>query len=151
MMFHIGSVSHGTLRAEDLGPEFLYVALRMLRGKKREKWQSEVIRDARAEDRRGWTGEHASEVIEELESLLSQLAPPYVYFGAHEGDPANFGFWPDWRAIENDTRDGEILAIEAGDEVPKDYRGYVIATTDHGNVTFYVKTDRGMRELWSCV
>ena len=40
-----------------------------------------------------------------------ELCPPFVYFGAHPGDRADFGFWPDWGAL-NDTSPYTLEARE---------------------------------------
>jgi hypothetical protein len=151
MPFPIGSISHGTLRAEDLGPAFHNTARKLLRGRKRDEWTKKVMQAARAEDARGWTSEEADDIVAALIDLLTWLAPPYVYFGPHPGDGSDFGFWPDIESLEADTWDDGVLRIEAGDEVPREHRGYVMAVTDHGNVTLYHKSERGTREIWSCV
>ena len=44
-----------------------------------------------ADDVDGW---HVSEVLDELYQALNDEAPDGHYFGAHEGDGAEFGFWP---------------------------------------------------------
>lgn len=36
----------------------------------------------------------SSELINELIDMLNGFAPEGVYFGAHEGDGADFGWWP---------------------------------------------------------
>lgn len=35
----------------------------------------------------------SGEDLETLTDLLGELAPPYCYFGANEGDGADYGFW----------------------------------------------------------
>lgn len=51
------------------------------------------------------------------------------------------------------TRDDIGGSLKVGDlaDVPKWFRGEVAVVNDHGNVTLYVKTSRGMREVWSVV
>jgi hypothetical protein len=36
----------------------------------------------------------ASEIIADMMDALNDLAPAGYYFGAHEGDGSDFGFWP---------------------------------------------------------
>lgn len=133
----IGSVSHGTLRPEDLIPalkaEYAYyagkAALRRLR----------LGRPSAAY----YSSETASEDLDILIDALNSMAPPYIYFGAHPGDGSDFGFWFDSEAFNEDYRNGEIKEIS---EVSKDYyqelRGLVCAISDHGNITVYNKIGR---------
>jgi hypothetical protein len=96
----IGSVSHGTMRTEDLIPVFVE-ALDDLK-------ESESLSDSPNKERYArldrMLGEieqrmeredyHCSEDAEhDLESLfeaLNEYAPPFCYFGAHEGDGADY-------------------------------------------------------------
>ena len=42
------------------------------------------------------------------------------------------------------------LVQDAGDGVPKGFRGEVLSITDHGNVSLYAVSSRGKwREIWS--
>tara|TARA_Y100000310_G_scaffold275814_1_gene292541 strand:+ start:92 stop:355 length:264 start_codon:yes stop_codon:yes gene_type:complete len=41
-----------------------------------------------------WTDGSADMDLEELCDVLNDLAPGDHYFGAHEGDGSDFGFWP---------------------------------------------------------
>lgn len=82
--------------------------------------------------------DEASELVNEtLPDALQTFAPPYCSFGAHEGDGADFGYWPDWSAIEDlptiADNTPEAIAAEQSDEYSTDVR-YV---NDHGNVTVY--------------
>jgi hypothetical protein len=38
--------------------------------------------------------EDAHFLLTEIQDALELFAPPGAYFGAHEGDGADFGFWP---------------------------------------------------------
>lgn len=77
--------------------------------------------------------ERAGGLIEALADALDEYAPPYCYFGAHEGDGADFGFWfmPD--ALDQAERDGELVKL---DHVPDQ----IAVVSDHGNVTLYSVT-----------
>jgi hypothetical protein len=91
---HWGTVSHGTLRTQDLlqsfsetleqyrpGNPLVIEARRAL-----EDWDSEtdsIIRNAAAAD-----------LLNEIQDRLNEVAADFGgYFGAHEGDGSDFGFW----------------------------------------------------------
>ena len=75
----------------------------------------------------------ASELITELFDELNELAPPFHYFGAIDGDGADYGFWVQVdqirESIEGATRlvSSEYL-VNLEDEV-------FWHVNDHGNVT----------------
>ena len=85
MTFEEGTVSDGTLRPEDLVPVFAdeYVRLGGNAGKVRSFYKH--VKEYHM-DNLQWD-------LEELFDLLNGLAPEGYYFGAHEGDGADFGFW----------------------------------------------------------
>lgn len=78
-----GSVSHGTHRVEDLISAFSPV-LRALNPKRLTEITAN--RDSSEDDQ--------ADLIVELMDALDLEAPEGYYFGAHEGDGADFGFWP---------------------------------------------------------
>lgn len=105
----IGTISHSTLRPQDLIPAFL--------------------------------------------DALREYAPDYCYFGAHEGDGADFGFWIDWEQIASDARDEELLLT---DDIGARglHLGPVMVSNDHGNATLYAGKDPADADdqiLWSVV
>jgi hypothetical protein len=141
----LGSISHGTMRPEDLIPVFeavlkgygeplphrgIYVhnflAGKKLRGRDREK---------------------VSWYLEELVERLELLAPPYCYFGAHVG----YGYWVDHDAIEEARESGEL---EAGEDWPDEVvgKGYLfLHISDHGNMELYRWSGSEWVSLWSLV
>ncbi len=176
--FPLGSVSSGTLRPEDLIPAFvakldelkedLSLSLSTSAGfdetqvvKARvseiDDFLARIERDQ--QDPKYFDGENigANWDMGALEDYLGTFAPPYVYFGAHPGDGADFGFWPDHDAIENDQHDGELLLVGRGadladlSKVPADHSGAVCHVNDHGNTTLYQHDKGEFVELWSCV
>lgn len=85
--------------------------------------------------------ERAGDLIEALTDALGEYAPPYCYFGAHEGDGSDFGFWYMPDALDEAERDGELIKAEC---VPE----FVAVISDHGNMTLYRVT---ATELWGIV
>ena len=120
--FALGSVSTGTLRTEDLLPRFV-AALEAL------SWSAAIERDG------------YDDLLQVHIDELNALCPPFVYFGAHPGDGADFGFWPDHDALEECNHDGEGEHICHRNSV-------IINVDDHGNVTV-MDLDRNI--LWSTV
>lgn len=147
-----GSISHGTMRHEDLIPcfssELDALLKRQPRSFKRGDYRK-LIREANAIA--DYDSEDAGYVLEELFDALQAFAPPYAYFGSHPGDGADYGFW-----LCEDL--GGFDGFKADDtlEIPKGYRGEVLHINDHGNMTLYVTYGRKDREpkfrvIWSLV
>lgn len=86
-MPEIGSVSSGTMRPEDLIPCFAS----LLRNLDIADAHHELIMDANAIEDYG--SDDAAEILSELFAVLNDYAPEDCYFGAHEGDGADYGFW----------------------------------------------------------
>ena len=110
----IGSISRGTLRTVDLLEAFADELDRL-------ESESDDVAEARAVltlHNAGWLtiadSDEASELVQALQDALNEFAPSYCYFGTHEGDGSDFGFWP---------------SMEAIDELPR--------INVHGNVTVY--------------
>lgn len=140
----LGSISHGTLRPEDLVDSF-NGALRDLLEKNPEMKSTDM--DAllircdqyleedpdNAED----SEEEGSELVSDLEDALSEFVPPCCYFGSHEGDGSDFGFWWNGDQYDDMVKSGEILVVPAGDKVyAEDAIGhqYISFVNDHGNI-----------------
>lgn len=86
--FEVGSISHGTLRDEDLIDAFA-------------SWLEAVDRKGFRE----WMEENTDEdgyivtdewTLNDLFETLDNYAPEGYYFGAHGGDGSDFGFW-EWK------------------------------------------------------
>jgi len=135
----VGSISHGTHRASDLIDAYAY-ELRCFRGNVgdgRLTAQEAVLLDMCD----GWletaTGEDAMPDEDAAQTLLDDLcealesrAPAYCYFGALEGDGADFGFWPCLEQIE------ELPRVENSDDA-KALGEDCAFVNDHGNVTVF--------------
>lgn len=118
----LGTISHGTLRTEDLFESFL-AELQRLTGTQGTKWTRPLNR-----------GERLEAVFEDMFDALNDFAPPYCYFGANPGDGSDFGFWPSETLIE-DLKDDEVPIIHDLAHAPK--TGLACVLSDHGNVTLY--------------
>jgi len=139
----IGFIIAGTVRAKDLIPAFTEVLT-----------QLDTERRYRALTRRAriTTPGKAAEHLESLVEALGEFAPPYAYFGAHWGDGADWGYWPDWDAIDADRRSGELAS---GDELPANgsRTGLYLHISDHGNAELYAwnPEQRAWRSVWALV
>lgn len=137
----IGSISHGTLRSQDLIIAFSDELRRL-------DPDADLIKEADATHTlwaAGWTSlydlEEANELVDALQDALSEHAPPYCYFGTNEGDGSDFGFWPNMDAIEELPKISDPSEVEAMGED-------CVYVNDHGNVTVY-GADGSV--LWDCV
>ncbi len=93
----MGSVSHGTMRPQDLIPTFLgvlnqvdpvtYSQLAVLPFSVVPSYAQED------EDSEWWGGEDCMNVLEDLITALDNAAPEGYYFGPHPGDGSDYGFW----------------------------------------------------------
>jgi hypothetical protein len=150
----LGSVSSGTTRPEDLIPRFLDVAegLRLSREDRKT-----VVRIRHDSNNALWADEHSQESdgywtlqadsdLEALFDLLSNYAPPYCYFGAHEGDGADYGFWVS--LTPGYDHDNVWIDPQDGSRMPREGYDYRLVISDHGNMTLYY---RNGREVWGVV
>lgn len=140
----IGTVSHGTMRTVDL----LDIFAAELAPHKLSAAHRKLVREAQSlvskgEDHEAFSDGTADDVLSELFDAMDAYAPPYVNFGAHEADGADYGYWPSWGAIEEDRRSGDL---PNADDVPKNYTGLAVEVNDHGNVTLY-RCTRGKRSI----
>jgi len=148
-----GTVSHATLRSEDLldafATELDYQLKRQVKRFPR-KAHRKLIREANAiVNATSREEEWASELVSDLQDALNDFAPPYAYFGTTEGDGSDFGYWISADSIE-DNFDG--LKVDDTSAVPPDYRGEVLHVNNHGNMTLYVAASHGkLREIWAVV
>lgn len=53
-----------------------------------------------------------AQVLNDLMNALDELSPPYCYFGANEGDCADFGFWISWETIEEAVKSKELQILD---------------------------------------
>lgn len=161
----IGSVSHGTMRPEDLIPAFLEALDNAKESYSFDDSVPELDRVARIaqldtemgeiERRRESSGYYNSEDchydLEWLVDILSEFAPSYCEFCSHEGDGADYGCWPNWYIIIDDIHDGTLLKVDDMSDVPDDHTGDVIHVNDHGNATLYSVTNGNAQEVWVIV
>ncbi len=162
----LGTVSHGTMRNEDLIPCFVDLLSdlneqRSLDCKAGDDLAA-VAEFTRLDDMLGdierrqeredyYDSEDASEDCNELFDELNAFAPPYCYFGAHPGDGSDYGFWLSEDAIENARADGDALFVDDTSDVPADYTGEVFHVNDHGNCTLYTANKGQLTEVWAIV
>jgi hypothetical protein len=153
----IGSISHGTLRPEDLIPTFsrelrwLVKANSEARGRfgtqytYTEREANLVALCDEADAIENFDSDTAHEVLEQLFDALDAYAPPYCYFGATEGDGSDFGFW----LCDMDNTDLPRYSDLAA--VPADISECYIVN-DHGNVSFASRGEDGeLHSIWSIV
>jgi hypothetical protein len=162
----IGSVSHGTLRTEDLLSTFIseleglmlvsgdYFSLPENRAE-RDRLCSLIgeAQDCFAED--GETiepdkGDIASELVNEtLIGALQTFALPYCYFGTHPGDGSDFGFWPS--DIEDIKEQVEFCSHVDKEYPDDDFIGEWLHINERGNCTLYLRENGTDKEIWSLV
>ena len=137
--FSIGSISTGTLRPEDLLPTFA-------RELERHAPDHAFVHEANAT--LVYDDGDASELINEIQDALQEHCPPFVTFGAHPGDGADFGFWPDMDTLNEALVDPYFALIEGEIyQIPRDEE-VLIKRNDHGNVTVM---DMERNVLWAVV
>ena len=149
--FQLGSISTGTLRPEDLLPAFTYKLGELAHNPvsntsvfksagMAEIWQG-AIDTINAPD---YVHDY-DELLDGITDALQEYCPPFVYFGAHPGDGADFGFWPDIDGIQEIVNIAECDASQ-GISCPDD--GVIVQVSDHGNVTVM---DMERNVIWSVV
>ena len=101
------SVSSGTLKSEDLIPKFLGV----LKTYGKDKYDKYIKENPEVEDWKNLDEETMGWVVDELTDLLNEIAPDGCYFGASDGDGADFGFW----SMSNESKKSEVSSLAAFD------------------------------------
>ena len=143
----IGEVSSGTLSPDDLIPCFAG----LLEDYRQGTDYDDILSDANDwQDDADPDPDVASELVNELIEALTQIAPPYVVFGASEGDGASFGFWPDMESLTADVEAGDVLKLNEGDPIPPGEQRPVMFVSDHGNVRLLIPVTSHV-EAWSAV
>ena len=147
----IGTISHATMRSEDLIPCFIEELEKL--DYKNEfteviKEGKEIIEQAEKNEEI-WDKEYVTEFLnEDLWNALDSFSPPYCNFGANEGDGSDYGFWP---YITDIIEEFEGLKVSDLSEVPEDYQGDILLINDHGNTSLYYKCPYDTHEVWSIV
>jgi hypothetical protein len=117
-----------------------------------------------------YDSEEASELLSELFDALSAYAPAHGYFGANEGDGADYGYWlsqgfehdfegvkqPDAPTFGRCYNHKVEASCENGHPVTKRCAEECHATeylevNDHGNMTLWARHGLRWRTVWSIV
>ena len=152
MQAQIGPISEGTLRTQDLLEAFTDA----LEALDTEGIHAGIVADVDElldTDPDEWTDgqdEDAAGNLALVFDALQDYAPPFCYFGAHEGDGACFGFFVDHDAIEEAVRSGEALKVEDSADIPEGETRPVFLVSDHGNLTL-LQPHIEYREVWGVV
>lgn len=150
-----GTVSHGTMREEDLIPCFLDT-LKELDPKAYEAIRNDddnkpifdwLYAEEEGAEYPEWTSDFLWETVADA---LQNCAAPYFYFGSHPGDGCDYGFWLVEDAAQQ-VEDNGGLNVSDTSEVPEDYSGEVLHVNDHGNATLYSADHGKLTEVWSIV
>jgi len=142
--FPLGSVSSGTLKQPDLVAAFAATLDDL-------EPRSALAAEAQEYDPEIAEPDVGNWLLEELFEALDDLAPPYCYFGAVEGNGSDFGFWPHIDAINEAIASGELLEISDLSKLPATYNGEALLVNDHGNMTLYSVKGGVATEVWSTV
>jgi hypothetical protein len=132
-MVTIGTVIEGTHRHADIAAAFGELLARLTAGTDEH---SSLVVDCKRIARMGDMADDADDVVAEVMDALCDYAPPYCYFGAHEGDGADYGFRPSIESVMDDVRMGEIAQVADPADVPES--GCAVFVNDRGNVSLYV-------------
>lgn len=94
------SISHGTMRNEDLIPTFLHYLFILNPDAAHNIWKTDADllsalcdKNAKKEGAAYWETDAAGEVCSQLFDELDAVAPTGYYFGANIGDGSDYGFW----------------------------------------------------------
>ena len=99
--FQPGSISHGTMRMQDILPAFKSALFKENPAAARAIWKkypafNEALCDLEVgkQDNPFWESEEAQDVYDDFVTAFSLLAPEGHWFGTHPGDGSDVGFWP---------------------------------------------------------
>ncbi len=155
----LGSVSSGTMRPEDLIPAFIN-ALDEIRDNiplscehgdetgrvaivsRIDNIVGEIEGRMNVDPGDGfdyYQSEEADWDMEELSDLLQGFAPPFAYFGSHEGDGSDYGYWVSWESIDEALESGEIISVDGIKWIPEELAAEFNLDVD---VPLYALADR---------
>ena len=137
-----GSYSNGTLRREDLLPAFADAAEDLPKWlEKMDPERATDLRNAAADAlaHLAATDDVMADALAELDDAINAHNPEGVYFGSHEGDGADFGFWVSSVFLDDIREDDDIRER--------------VEVSDHGNVTLFDRPvdDDNRRIVWAIV
>ena len=149
-VLRVGTVSHGTMRPEDLIPSFIWEA----NGLRLSQAERDIVRRiTRAMHVAGYyDSEQANNDCTVLFDILDAHCPDYCTFGAHEGDGSDYGVWPCLDALRDDPDVHQSPNLPGEDKAetwaaPK----YWAHVNGHGNATLYRRAGNRWVECWSVV
>lgn len=146
----LGSVSSGTLVASEVISRIAPILSRL--AAEHDRTDHKVLSGFALDCVRLEADEHTLDnLLNEVVDALSEYAPDYAYFGSHQYDGADFGFWLVEDFQQQFCDDGGLEVADLSD-VPEDYAGMIMVVNDHGNATLYARDVAGqMRTIWSVV
>nr|DAE30325.1 MAG TPA: hypothetical protein [virus sp. ct5rm7] len=108
------SVSHGTMRTQDLIPAFMDI----IRDTPEYIQMINIVPAYAMEDKEAdwWNSIEATEFLESLFDILDIYSPEGYYFGTHPGDGSDYGYWAKVR--EEKQSDKSKMTLE---KVRKEY------------------------------
>jgi hypothetical protein len=97
-MERVGTVIHGTFRTQDLHSAFCREIERVWRHVSHIDGLTEEMDDIEFRgnipaDHPYWDDDDILYDIERMRDILNEAAPQGMYFGPHEGDGSDFGYW----------------------------------------------------------
>lgn len=145
----MGTLISGTMRQEALIPCFVDEILRIDPDNATAKYVKE--RMDKGEDEEGVSLYYDTlDSYLDLDNLFDELNDlcadcPYVYFGASEGDGADYGYWVSWDSLVEDIDNGNLSAYGSPEESQSEYT-YVVMDdpenpTKYQSVTLYQDDD----------
>lgn len=130
------------MREQDLVPAFL-AELR--------KYDPEKAAELEA-SQPAYDSEEIGEYLnEELFDALNACAPSYCYFGAHEGDGSDYGFWLCRESIDQAVETGELKKISDMKELGTADEGEYLLVDSAGNSIGLFEVKRLVMAIWAAV
>lgn len=165
MKFELGTISHGTLRPQDIAAALLAEFDEIL-----DKHQiadlSCIAYYDEDSDEMDDDKQEARDLLENWPEIFADVCdtieahedfPPFCYLGAHEGDGADLGIWISWDAIGEAEHCGEVVRISDLSDIDDMSRDdiaeaeWFLLINDHGNATLYPVAIAAGEEAWSVV
>lgn len=164
----LGTISHGTMRAEDILPALLS-ALDGVKLSAEDRQTCDEIQEhvdawdegatIEADDLR--LAAHTEYLEVEMDETLIPIAedyvPDYCYIGSHPGDGSDLGVWPCDELLDDTTQGSYDGCCFRSTESPWSSPGlsldhsHWLQINDHGNATLYARGADGWTVCWSYV